>query len=324
MVAVVSAPPPIAAAGLELIGPLGGSGYRDAPSLVRRADGQTLQVTPLLYAVLSAIDGTRAYGEIADAVRSETGKECSEEDIEFLVEQKLRPLGVLRQVDGSEPVVQKANPLLALRFKFVVSNPTTTKRLTDPFTWLFRPVAVIATVAAFVAITGWLFFGKGLGSAAHQTLYEPEFLLLVFALTMISAGFHEFGHAAACRYGGATPGVMGGGLYLVWPAFYTDVTDSYRLSKGGRLRVDLGGLYFNAVFAVGTFALWAVFRWDALLLVIPAQLIQMMRQLLPLIRLDGYHVLADLTGVPDLYSHIKPSRLWGRGAHALKPWLAWS
>ena len=34
---------------------------------------------------------------------------------------------------------------------------------------------------------------------------------------------------------------MGAGLYLVWPAFYTDVTDSYRLGRAGRLRTDLGG-----------------------------------------------------------------------------------
>ena len=40
------------------------------------------------------------------------------------------------------------------------------------------------------------------------------------------------------------------GLYMVWPAFYTDVTDSYRLPRRDRLRVDLGGLYFNAIVAV--------------------------------------------------------------------------
>ena len=50
---------------------------------------------------------------------------------------------------------------------------------------------------------------------------------------------------------------MGTGLYLVWPAFYTDVTDSYRLGRGGRLRVDLGGLYFNALVAVAMFGVWA-------------------------------------------------------------------
>ena len=55
------------------------------------------------------------------------------------------------------------------------------------------------------------------------------------------------------------------------------------------------------------FGVWAVTRWDALLLIIAAQLLQMIRQLAPFVRFDGYHILADLTGVPDLFSHIKPT-----------------
>ena len=49
---------------------------------------------------------------------------------------------------------------------------------------------------------------------------------------------------------------MGAGLYLIWPAFYTDVTDSYRLARAGRVPTDLGGLYFNAIVAVITFGIW--------------------------------------------------------------------
>jgi hypothetical protein len=33
---------------------------------------------------------------------------------------------------------------------------------------------------------------------------------------------------------------------------------------------------------------------------------RMMQQLLPLLRFDGYYVLTDLTGVPDILSRIKP------------------
>jgi putative peptide zinc metalloprotease protein len=202
-----------------------------------------------------------------------------------------------------------------------------TSRLAAPFAPLFRPVVVAVVVLAFAVTTWWVAFEKGLASAAHQALYEPGLLLVVFALTLLSAGFHEVGHAAACRYGGARPGGMGVGLYLVWPAFYTDVTESYRLGRGGRLRVDLGGLYFNAIFGVAILALWAAVRWDALLLVIAAQLLQMARQLVPVVRFDGYHVLADLTGVPDLFMHIKPTLLgllptrWDRAeGKVLKPW----
>ena len=45
--------------GVELIGEMVGSGYRTPPALVRRGDGQVLQLTPLLYTVLNAVDGRR-------------------------------------------------------------------------------------------------------------------------------------------------------------------------------------------------------------------------------------------------------------------------
>ena len=51
-------------------------------------------------------------------------------------------------------------------------------------------------------------------------------------VTVVSAVFHECGHAVGCRYGGARPGVIGVGIYLVWPSFFTNVTDSYRLVPG--------------------------------------------------------------------------------------------
>jgi putative peptide zinc metalloprotease protein len=99
---------------------------------------------------------------------------------------------------------------------------------------------------------------------------------------------------------------MGAGWYLLWPAFYTDVTDTYRLGRFGRIRTDLGGLYFNAIVAVAMTGIWWATGWDALLLVVAAQIVQMIRQLAPLVRFDGYHVLADMTGVPDLFSRIGP------------------
>ncbi len=300
---------PARAAGVELIGSLAGSGYKEPPALVRRSDGQTVQLTRLLYVVLEEIDGHRTYDELADAVSESFGRGVTAEQVRSLVDDRLRPLGVLRRPDGSDPEVRKANPLLAVRFKYVVSDPAVTRRVTAPFAVFFHPAVVVPFTLAFVAVAGWVLFREGLAAATRDAFTQPGLFLLVFAITAVSAGFHEFGHAAACRYGGATPGAMGAGLYLVWPAFYTEVSDSYRLGRGGRVRVDLGGLYFNAVFALAMFGVWAVVHWQALLLVIGAQVLQMLRQLAPFVRFDGYHILADVTGVPDLYSHIKPTLL---------------
>ncbi|KAE8765012.1 hypothetical protein [Georgenia thermotolerans] len=317
---------PVRARGVELLGEVAGSGYRQPPALVRRSDGQVVQLTKLLYLVLAAVDGVRTPEGIAELVGRQVRRAVTAENVQALCD-RLRTLGLLRRADGSEPELRRANPLLALRFKYVVSDPEATNRLTAPFAALFAPVVVALVCLAFAAVCAWLLLEKGLGSATHHAFDRPGLLLLVFVLTVISAGFHEIGHAAAARYGGARPGAMGAGLYLIWPAFYTDVTDSYRLGRAGRVRTDLGGLYFNAVIAVLMFGAWRVSGWDAILLIIATQVLQMLRQLAPLVRFDGYHVLADLTGVPDLYRRIRPTLLAllpGRRAdpeaRALRPW----
>ncbi|MCW2843746.1 MAG: hypothetical protein JWN22_1662 [Nocardioides sp.] len=312
--AVPSPDVPVRAEGLQLIGEMPGSGYRTPPALVRRGDGQMIQLTPLLYLVLDAVDGRRTHEEIAEQVSQRFGRLVSAENVETLVDGKLRPLGVLLKGDGSEPELKKANPLLGLRHRITVTDPVKTQRLTDPFARLFNPLLVTAVTAVFLYVSWWLLLDKGLASATHEAFHKPGLLLLIFVVTVLSAGFHEFGHAAAARRGGSTPGAMGAGLYLFWPAFYTDVTDSYRLGRAGRLRTDLGGLYFNAIVAVGIVGAWLLSGYDALLLVVATQILQILRQLTPIIRFDGYHVLADLTGVPDLYHRIKPTLL------GLLPW----
>ena len=318
---------PARADGVELIGELQDSGYRTPPALVRRADGQTLQLTPLLYAVLSAVDGERDLAAIAEHAGAATGRALAETDVATLIASQLQPLGLLRRPDGTEPEVLRANPLLRMRFRVAVTDPATTRRITAPFAALFTPFVVVPVLLVFAVVAWWVLMSKGLASATAEAFGNPGLLLLVFVVTLLSAGFHEFGHAAAATRGGAAPGTMGAGLYLVWPAFYTDVTDSYRLGRRGRLRTDLGGLYFNAIVAVGIAAVWLLTRDDALLLIVAGQLLLMVRQLAPVVRFDGYHILADLTGVPDLFQRIKPTLLsllpwrWGRPENqVLKPW----
>ncbi|MEV7648238.1 hypothetical protein [Arthrobacter sp. NPDC089319] len=308
---------PVLADGVQLLGTAQGSGYREPPALARRADGQAIQLTPLLYAVLEGVDGSRNLDQIADHAGGTSGRLITAGNVLTLIEKQLLPLGLLRLADGSEPVVKKSSPLLGMRFRYTVTDPVRTRKLTTPFAALFHPLIVMPVTVAFLVVCWWVLMVKGLGSATHEAFANPGLLLLVFALTILSAGFHEFGHAAAARRGGATPGAMGVGLYLIWPAFYTDVTDSYRLGRGGRIRTDLGGLYFNAIVVVGTMCVWLLTGFDALLLVVVTQILQMVRQLLPLVRFDGYHILADATGVPDLFQRIKPTLL------GLLPWR-WS
>ena len=165
---------------------------------------------------------------------------------------------------------------------------------------------MVAVVVSIVAVDWWLFAVHGLGGGLRQILRDPVVLLIVLGLSLVSAVFHECGHAAGCRYGGARPGKIGVGIYMVWPAFFTNVTDSYRLSRAGRLRTDLGGLYFNAVFMLALAGIYAVTSSEVLLLVIAFTHLEMLEQLMPFVRFDGYFILSDLIGVPDLFARVAP------------------
>jgi putative peptide zinc metalloprotease protein len=298
--------PPRLAEGIELLGEYKGSGFKETPYLARRADGQVLQLPRLLYLVAENTDGRRDYEQLAEAVTEEFGRGVSEDNVRVLVDTKLRPLGVLAAPDGSSLKLERPNPLLALNFKTAVVPPQLVKAITTIFRPFFWPVIVAAAVIGFLALDWWLFFVHGIAQGLRHLITEPVFFLIVFGLVVLSAALHECGHATACRYGGARPGVMGVGIYLVWPAFYTDVTDAYRLGKGGRLRTDLGGVYFNALFMLGALGVYLLTHFEVLIAVILLLQFEMIHQFLPFLRLDGYYVIADLTGVPDIFARMKP------------------
>jgi putative peptide zinc metalloprotease protein len=298
---------PKLAPGIELVGRYEGSGYKEDPYIARREDGQMIQLSQLLYLVAEAADGSRDLEAIAAQVTEGFGRNVSADNVAYLIENNLQPLGVLARPDGSAPEVQKADPLLALKLKKELLGERGVNAaaiLLKPLFWF--PV-MMAFVAGLVAVDIWYFSSHGIGQSMRDLLYSPLLILGVYVLLILSILWHEFGHATACRYGGAKPGVIGFGIYVVWPAFYTDVTDTYRLGKGGRVRTDLGGVYFNGLFSIAIAGVYMLTRFEPLLVLILMQHMLMIYNFIPFLRMDGYYVISDLTGVPDLFSRVKPT-----------------
>ncbi len=301
---------PRLADGVELLGEYQDSGYSQPPSLVRRADGQVIQMSALLYQVTCRIDGTRGPVAIAQQVSADLGRLLNADQVRYLITTKLLPLGVVAGPDVPaglpEPGLPTANPLLALRARGTLLTERASNAVGTLLRPLFRWPVIVAVVASVLAVDYWLFAVHGLGGGIRQVLHNPVDFLVVIGLSLASAAFHECGHAAGCRYGGARPGVIGVGIYVMWPAFFTNVTDSYRLSRAGRLRTDLGGLYFNLIFMLALAAVYSATSSEILLLVIAVTHLEMLEQLLPFVRFDGYFILSDLVGVPDLFARIVP------------------
>ncbi|MEV4439190.1 hypothetical protein AB0K09_09235 [Streptomyces sp. NPDC049577] len=299
---------PRLSAGLRLHGEYQGSGFHAPKYIARRGDGQVVQLSQLLHLVASAIDGVRDTAAVARLVSADYGREVSPENIVYLIEHKLDPLGVTvpdgqedDQVDGP-----RSDLLLSLKGHRVVFNERRVAVIARSLAWLHRTPVVVLVLLAAVAMDVWLFAIHGAMEPVLSVLDQPLLLLAVFGLTVASLVFHEFGHASACRYGGAHPGCIGCGIFLIWPSMYTDVTDVYRIGRAGRLRTDLGGVYFNVVFMLLLTGAYVVTGQPFLLSAVYLGHFEVLEQLMPAVRLDGYFILGDLAGVPDLYGKIKP------------------
>lgn len=297
---------PVRADGVELIGEFESSGYREPPALIRRADGQVVRLHQLLFEIAQRLDGRLPLPCLAAAIARRTGVELSAEQVGYLVDNKLAPLGVSTYCDGSPPDVVKADPFLRLRLRIGVIPERASSFIGGMFAWLHHPVVTFLGVLAAVISEGWLLTFQDVPAAVGQVLTMPSGMLLVFGLAVASTGFHEVGHASACRYCGVRPGKMGCGIYVVWPVFYTDITDSYRLGRGGRLRTDLGGIYFNGLFIAALVVGYRLTGFAPFAVTVIAINLEIVQQLLPSFRFDAYYIVSDLVGIPDLFRYIVP------------------
>src|ERR1700760_2115464 len=97
MTAVAEPPPPARVAeppapavgrgaGVELLGRVHGSGYKEGAALVRRNDGQMVHLGPLMYALLEEADGRRDNAELAAAMCGRLGRACDEEHVDAIAQ----------------------------------------------------------------------------------------------------------------------------------------------------------------------------------------------------------------------------------------------
>jgi putative peptide zinc metalloprotease protein len=298
---------PVLSPDVEFPGEMQGMGFTDRQWLVRRGD-RLFQLTDVCYHVLRELNGQLTFEEIAASVTEKTEWMVSPELVRQVVQTKLRPLGLLDtgrddlsvadEVPGRSP--------LQVGWRKRLAGPRALEPVAALLQVLYTPAILGALVAASVVAYGWFYLVHGITETVRAALYTPGGLLVTMALTLLAGAFHELGHAAALRYGGGKVGGIGVGLYLVYPTFYTDVTDAYRLGRWARLRTDLGGIYFHLVFGLFIIGLYHVSGRELLLAVVLVITADVLYQCLPFVRLDGYWALADLIGVPDLFSHVTP------------------
>lgn len=295
---------------VELIGEIRESGFEEPQYLIQRGD-RFIQLTELLYRIVEQADGERTLDEIAVKVTEITDWQVSADNVRQLVQTKLIPLRIIAlQEEESSAAPEKTSGRRPLRSPLKVNmrvkmlGPRVIEPITKVLQVLFVPPVLVPVIVAIVFAHGWLYAVHDMAGGVLELLYTPGLIFVVLGVLFVSGIFHEFGHAAALRYGGGKVRGMGVGLYIVYPAMYTNTTDSYRLGRWARVRIDLGGFYFHLIFALAIMGLYLVTGYEFLLVVVLLINFDIFYQCLPFVRFDGYWALADLTGIPDFFSQM--------------------
>lgn len=198
---------------------------------------------------------------------------------------------------------------------------------------LIRPEALLARLAPLFA---WVFtpgFWWGLGGLAllGLTLVSrrwDEFTHTFSAYTGVSAmlgiglslGFakvlHEMGHAlTAYRFGCRVP-AMGVAFLVLMPVLYTDTNDAWKLpSRRQRLLIGAAGMLAELMLAAVATLLWALLpdgplRAGTFLLATTTWLATLAINASPFMRFDGYFLLVDWLGMPNLHQRAFALARW--------------
>ena len=128
-------------------------------------------------------------------------------------------------------------------------------------------------------------------------------LVVLIVLQVLSISVHEAGHALAIRHFGRRVRRLGLAIYYLFPCMYVDSTDMTMAPRRQRIIVALAGPIAGMTVGAACAFVAAVDGGLAGSLAFKAASLfafQLVLNLLPILELDGYHVLVDLLDAPFL------------------------
>jgi putative peptide zinc metalloprotease protein len=270
--------------------------------------------------MLGDMDGARPVDELWRRTSATCGEDAPSQDETIRYLTQLQSAGLLHfdgTFDASGLLEQSAR---IERSKWVrnVLNPFSIRiPLLDPerwldrtipaFRWAFGPVGLalwfaLVAPAVVLAAEHW----QELTENLSDRILAADNLVLMSATYFILKAMHEFGHGYAVKGYGGTVREMGVMFLVFFPIPYVDASAAtkFRLS-GQRVVVGAAGMLVELLVAALAMYAWLALepglsRAIAFNIMTIAGVSTLVFNANPLLRYDGYYILADLLEIPNL------------------------
>lgn len=290
--------------------------------------GHTHRLTPAAYAVVGAMDGHKTVDSLwTQAVEALADDAPTQDDL-------IQLLGQLHSSDllqGDAPpdsleAFERFGRQERNRLKQKWLNPTSIRvRLWDPDPFLDRTLWLVRPLFGWIGLSLWLLTvgsaltqvgpnWKALTSGISDHVFAAENLLLIGLIYPIVKALHELGHGYAAKVYGAAVHEMGLMFLVLVPVPYVDASAStLSTSKYHRATVAAAGILVELFLAGVAMHIWVesepgLVRAIAFNVMLIAGVSTLLFNGNPLLRFDGYYVLADLIEIPNLAG--RSNRYW--------------
>lgn len=265
------------------------------------------KISSKIYEILQSINGRRDKSELLSYLLNEKEIAVNQEQLDHILNIVCINNGLLEgtEIDSNRKKVR--NKMLWGRITIVPKQFVNKLKI---FRFLFH-TKLICILSALSAL--WILY-ICITNSNNKVITELLSLKLIdviwgYGFIMFAGIIHEFGHSIATLKYGGTAGKIGGGIYFIMPVLFSDVTDAWRLRRSERIIIDIGGMYLQGAFLMVCFFVNISFLNNAILhLAILLSGFQILGNLNPFIRLDGYWILADYLGEIQIFEVVK--KVW--------------
>lgn len=263
--------------------------------LVHFDNGLRMKVTEKIATIFNYMDGKNSINEISELLSDKYQISAHPEELQYLLEHLLTEKGI---VVGKEKIAKHSS---AIRFRTPLFNAGRLEGVSRYFQPLYSLTGV-CVFGVFICIALYSYVYKLNHAALQADLNSYLFWGITFLMILFSAIIHEFGHTVAAFRYKVKPKDMGIGLFFLAPVLFVDLSDAWKASRKQRVVIDLGGIYFQ---------LWIFILYEISSIIIGSSilftanhfiLLSIISNLNPLLRLDGFWVLTDMLGIPNLHT----------------------
>ena len=273
------------------------------------------------YAILTMVDGKSSLEEIKERFENEYApQKITLQELQHFIgtlhrsgllvaeTEQGRQLARRDDVNRRKKVFATLSNVLAVRWRGI--DPERLLNWLFPYTrWFFTRWAVMAV--CLLGLSALLLVGVQYDSfrsrlpTFHEFFGPSNWIYLGCTLAVVKV-LHEFGHGLSCKKFGGECHEMGFMLLVFTPALYCNVSDSWLLpNKWHRAAIGAAGIYVEVTMAsIATFLWWfsepGLFNYLCLSVMFICSVSTIMFNGNPLLRFDGYYILADLIEIPNL------------------------